>query len=130
MLAPDGTVEGVNGGHAHPFIWRAGEGQVTHIGSGGPALGMIEGEDYTAHEPVAMGSGDVLVIYTDGLTEARDPNEHDRMFGEEGVRKALAERGAAGASAREICLGIVEEAMALTGNLREDDITVVVARRA
>jgi serine phosphatase RsbU (regulator of sigma subunit) len=128
MLDPDGSVDSLNGGHALPMIWRASSGEIEMIGRGGPALGMIPGERYEAHEPIRLESGDVLLIYTDGLTEARNPDDRDNMLGEEGVRAALA-ASAASSEAREICLDLVEKALTLSAGLREDDITVVVARR-
>jgi len=129
LLGEDGTIDALNGGHTLPLVWRAASGEVEEIASGGPALGMIPDETYTSHEPMSLASGDVLLTYTDGLSEARDLGERDRMFGEDGVRRVFAEAAASGASAKEITLRLVEEAMALTGGVREDDVTVVVARR-
>jgi len=129
MLSPDGTVHALNGGHSLPFLYRGGSGEIETIGIGGPALGMIPDEGYEPHEPVATSAGDVLVVYTDGLIEARNPAEPDKLFGEEGLKGILSESAAAGADAKTICLALVEAAMNLSGGAREDDITVVVARR-
>ncbi len=129
VLSADGTVDALNGGHALPFLYRSATGEIETIGRGGPALGMIPDETYTAHEPIHLEKGDVLVIYTDGLTEARSPDDHDLMLGEEGVKDILTEIAKTGADSKTICLRLVEDAMKLSGGLREDDITVVVARR-
>lgn len=129
MLDPGGRVDAVNGGAALPQVWRRETGAIEVLGRGGPALGMIPDEAYTQHDPMQLAPGDVLVIFTDGLTEARDPSDHERMFGDDGVSRVLAEAAGSGAGAQAICLRLVEEAMTVAQGQREDDITVVVARR-
>ncbi len=130
LLGEDGTVLGLNAGHALPFVWRKATGDIETITGGGPALGMIADEVYKAHAPIALTDGDVFVIYTDGLSEARHPADPDTLFGEEGIKRVLARVAAEGADAGEIMTAILEEAMAMSGQAREDDITIVVARRA
>jgi phosphoserine phosphatase RsbU/P len=128
-LGDDGAVTALNGGHALPMIWRKATGEIEMLGRGGPALGMIPGERYEAHDPIHLDGGDVLVIYTDGLSEARHPDRPDELFGEEGIRQALAAAAADGEDAKGLCLRLVEAAMRLNGGVNEDDVTVVVARR-
>jgi serine phosphatase RsbU (regulator of sigma subunit) len=122
-------VQGLNAGHAFPFVWRQARGEIDTLGAGGPALGMLQDIEYEAHEPIALDEGDVVVVYTDGLSEARDPERPDELFGEEGIRSALREAAQAGKDAKGITLHLVEEAMRLSSGAREDDITIVVARR-
>jgi serine phosphatase RsbU (regulator of sigma subunit) len=128
-LGPDGEVACVNAGHAPPLIWRKASGAIETITGGGPALGMLAGERYATLEPRTLAPGDVLVIYSDGLVEARSPDAKDRLFGEDGLRAALAEACARDLGAKGIALHLVEAALALAGGVREDDITVVVAKR-
>jgi phosphoserine phosphatase RsbU/P len=130
ILDHEGVVRALNAGHSEPFLWRAADRSISSIVKCGPALGMIADEVYGAHEPLAMQAGDVLVAYTDGLTEARTPGSEDDFFGEEGLKQALDESAARGLSAREICTHVAEAALAKSHGKREDDITVVVARRA
>ena len=129
LLADDGVVHGLNAGHSSPFIWRKATGAVETIDGGGPALGMIADEKYTANAPIALAAGDVFVIYTDGLSEARNLAEPETLFGEEGIRTTLARAAASGGDAGEIMTAILEDAMQMSGDAREDDITIVVARR-
>jgi len=129
LLSGDGSVAALNAGHAPPLVWRKETGEVETLGRDGPALGMIADEEYRANEGLRLEPGDALLVFTDGLSEARDPADHDRMLGDDGVRTALAAKAAEGADAHAICLHLVETAMALSGGLREDDLTVVVARR-
>ena len=129
-LGTNGEVRALNAGHSVPFLWRASDRTIQSIPMCGAALGMLAEEVYRAHPPLAMHAGDVLVAYTDGLTEARKPGSEDDFFGEEGLRRALDVAAHAQRSAREICTLLAEAAMEHSGGVREDDITVVVARRS
>lgn len=59
------------GGHPPPFVVRAG-GAIETVDVHGPLVGVIDGVDYPAAE-VRLGTGDKIVLYTDGLTDARAP---------------------------------------------------------
>ncbi len=130
LLEDSGTLHGVNAGHALPFVWRKATGAIDVIQSGGPALGMLPDEQYEACAPLQLETGDVVVIYSDGLSEARDPANPDVLFGEEGIQRTLAEAAAEGKDAQGVLTHIVEEAMKMSRDAREDDITIVVARRS
>ncbi len=72
------------GGHPLPLIVRA-DGKVEPAGLPGSLLGILA--EPTHHEcVVALGPGDNLVLYTDGVTEARRGSE---QFGEERLRSLL-----------------------------------------
>jgi serine phosphatase RsbU (regulator of sigma subunit) len=129
ILGSEGKLGVVNAGHAPPLVWRRASASVETISGGGPALGLVPGESYRSHCPRALDLGDVLVLYTDGLIEARSPGSKDALYGEEGLKRTLAAAAERGLSAREIALALVEAALALAGGVREDDITVVVAKR-
>jgi serine phosphatase RsbU (regulator of sigma subunit) len=129
MLGSDGTVDSLNAGHAEPLVWRRASGEIEVIQGSAPALGFIPGEEYRSLPPFRLDSGDVLLIYTDGLSEARDPRKPEALFGLEGLRAALGRSAGAGHDARAISLEVVEAAMCASGGVHEDDITIVVARR-
>jgi serine phosphatase RsbU (regulator of sigma subunit) len=129
MLASDGTVVSLNAGHAEPLLWRCSTGAVEVIQGSAPALGFIPGEVYRSLAPIRLDVGDVLLIYTDGLSEARDPRNPEVLFGLDGLRAALTRAACAGKDARGISLELVEAAMRTSGGKHEDDITIVVARR-
>lgn len=129
-LGPSGSVRALNAGHSEPLLWRAADRSIQSIKMCGPALGMIADEVYLAPPALAMASGDVLVAYTDGLTEARKPGTEDEFFGEDGLKRVLDESAASGMNARDICARLAEAALEQSGGLREDDVTVVVAKRA
>jgi sigma-B regulation protein RsbU (phosphoserine phosphatase) len=69
--------------------------------------------------------GDLLLLYTDGVTEAESPSH--QYFGEEGLI-ALLER-LHGESVTTICRTILEDVNAYRQSERQDDVTVVALRR-
>jgi len=129
ILDLDGSLRALNAGHAEPLIWKAADRSIDSIRRSGPALGMIQDETYTAHPALQMASGDILIAYTDGLTEARTPGTEDDFFGEEGLKHVLDRAAGEGLEARDICARVAEAALEKSGGRREDDITVVVAKR-
>ncbi len=80
----DCSVALVNAGHPPPVLLRASSLQRTK--KGGPALGIMP-EPVLTTQRVELEHGDMLVLYSDGLTEAR--NEKDEFFGEERLEKLL-----------------------------------------
>ena len=129
VLSPDGQVESVNAGHEPPVIWRKADDSIEVLPRGGPALGMMEDIPYELQPEVRLESGDVLVIFTDGVTEMRDPQDLDQMFGDEGLHASLRAAASAGLSAEEIALKVVEDAMSLSRGEQDDDVTFVVVRK-
>lgn len=72
------TLTYVNAGHNQPMLMRAG-GALDRLGEGGLPLGIMRGARYQSGETV-LGSGDRLVIFTDGAVEAEDVGANE--FGE------------------------------------------------
>ena len=66
-----------NAGHCPPILIR--DGECLRLREGGPVLGVFPGEFYFQGE-IELRSGDCLVLYTDGVTEARTSS--DKEFGE------------------------------------------------
>jgi sigma-B regulation protein RsbU (phosphoserine phosphatase) len=85
----------VNAGHVPPYVRRA-DGREERLTAGGPVLGLLEDVALEAGE-VRLGPGDVVAAVTDGVTEA--VNARDEEFGDERVRRALAEAAGRGAAA-------------------------------
>ena len=84
--APNGEVEICNAGHPAPLLVQA-DG-VTPIHATGLPLGMFCQETYTSTQ-AKVGKGDRLVLYTDGLSEAR--NSDDAEYGEGRLQSLLSE---------------------------------------
>ena len=82
-----GVMQYVNAGHLPPLLLRA-DGSVERIGlgDGGLALGMFENATYAAHE-VTISPDDLLVMYTDGITEAENPA--GKAFEESGLLEII-----------------------------------------
>lgn len=129
ILGKDGSVRGINAGHASPLLWHRADGSIETVGGRNPALGMIADFEYEAAQPIAMQPGDALVVYSDGLTEARAKERPDALFGEEGLARLLAERAPQAAGARELTEAIVAEVLEFARGNREDDMTFVTVRR-
>lgn len=72
-----GTLRYANAGH-NPGLLVRSSGKVENLASTGPPLGLVPGASFEGAE-VVLQPGDLLVLYTDGITEAADPGE--REFG-------------------------------------------------
>jgi sigma-B regulation protein RsbU (phosphoserine phosphatase) len=119
--AAHGVLTYANAGHYLPALVRA-DGSVERLGAGGPVLGVIAGAEYEqAH--VLLAPGDRLVIFTDGLTEAR--NADDDEFGETRLIDAAVRHRACSAPALQARL--VDAVAAFTGGRLQDDATLIVA---
>jgi sigma-B regulation protein RsbU (phosphoserine phosphatase) len=120
-------------GHELPLISRrsvsSGVAVADFVGSEGMPLGLVPDEVFEAviadrTEP--FGPIDVLVLYTDGLTEA--PNEEDKEFA--GSRLADAVRSLHGHDAKGINDGILESVHRFAGSsAQRDDLTLVTVKR-
>ncbi|MBW7920592.1 MAG: serine/threonine-protein phosphatase [Rubellimicrobium sp.] len=122
---PGGRLAYVNAGHNPPLLCRAG-GQVVPLPlTGDMALAVVEGEPFTAAE-IALAPGDLLLAYTDGVTEATDPQQ--TLFGEARLRAAVEAAQSGGPDALVAALVQVLEGFA-AGSEQADDITLLALRR-
>jgi serine phosphatase RsbU (regulator of sigma subunit) len=116
----------VSAGHMAPLVRRS-DGRIEEVGKAeaGVPLGLTEG---TAYEPVrgSLGPGDVMVLYTDGVTDAEDPD--GRRFDPGRLREALASAPGGAPSVGEAVLGAVRRHAA--GRAQVDDMTLVCFGRA
>ncbi|NTU71545.1 MAG: SpoIIE family protein phosphatase [Coriobacteriia bacterium] len=85
------TLTWASGGHP-PGMIRRDDGSIVLLGATGPLLGAVAEVTYT-EDLVEFGVGDSVLLYTDGVTEARTGNT---FFGEQRVREALADGGSPG----------------------------------
>jgi phosphoserine phosphatase RsbU/P len=115
-----GILSYTNAGH-YPAVLVRRDGAVERLATGGPVLGAIPGASF-GRGVVDLAAGDRLVLYTDGITEAR--NADDDEFGEERlVEEIVAERAC---SAPALTSRIVDSVSSFTGGLFQDDATLVV----
>jgi sigma-B regulation protein RsbU (phosphoserine phosphatase) len=115
----------VNAGHNPPILVRAG-GRLERLADGGLLLGAFPEAEYEAGG-TTLEPGDALVLYTDGVVEARRAGD-DAYFEEERLEALLGQGlgGLPAATIRDRIVGAVSEFAA--GAEQADDITVVVLR--
>ncbi|MGH7197409.1 MAG: PP2C family protein-serine/threonine phosphatase, partial [Candidatus Omnitrophota bacterium] len=111
-----------NGGHNPPLVLRAG-GSPEYLSKGGVALGIFADSTYK-EKPIPLQGGDILVFYTDGVTEAR--NEKDEEFGLARLERLVEENR--GLPAREIYRAIEGEVTRFQNYRRQDDFTLIVLK--
>ena len=111
-------------GHADLAVWRAELGVVDLLPATGLPLGLEPGSAYVSRR-VSLGPGDVLLFYSDGVTEAEGPD--GAMFGVEGLADVL--WAAHPARAEDQVRAIVEGLDAHRGDLPlRDDVALLLAR--
>lgn len=116
----------VNGGHNAPMLFRqSGAGkEVARLDTGGPVIGLMEDCVYS-QGTVTLEPGDVLVAYTDGISEAM--NAADEEFGEDRLQDAV--RPNRTAPARDVIDRLMRAADTfVAGAPQHDDMTVIVVR--
>jgi len=120
-----GTLTLATAGHPPLLHFSARERRLEEVGQGAPPLGTWLKATYR-QETRPLARGDLLVLYSDGLPEARDHLGRD--YGEERFRRVL-ERVPPGSSARLVCEAVREDLANFKGDAEQlDDITIVVAR--
>lgn len=117
----------VNAGHNPPMIFREREGQPAIIRldeAGGVVVGLLRDFEYT-QASVTLLKGDVLVAFTDGISEAMNSREEE--WGEEQMIEAVQARG--DLSATEMIKYLVSAADDFAAGAKQhDDMTLVVVR--
>ena len=104
-------------GHPLPLLARAGA-EPAPLGSTGTVLGILDSPPCD-DDDIVLRSGDALVLYTDGVTEAR--GEQD-FFGEERLNAAMASRTSSAAALTD---GILSDVLQFQDGYPRDDIVVV-----
>lgn len=115
-----GNIRLCNAGHLPPIV-RKPDGSLVRIEkAGGAPLGMLPGMQ-TGEESVAIGPGDIVVLYTDGIIEAMNAREELYGFGR---FEALLKKGPADADALKSA--IIADVNRFTGlSPQHDDMTLV-----
>jgi PAS domain S-box-containing protein len=110
------------GGHPFPLLVRAGGG-VEEVVVRGTLLG-VEAEPLLEPVALTLGAGDTLVLFTDGVVDARD--ETGERFGEERLRAAV--DTAAGGTAEAVASALDETVATFEPDVQRDDRAIVVLR--
>jgi hypothetical protein len=122
-----GVIRYANAGQSRPVLCSGGE--IRYLPAGDPhfPLGVVENVAYPVAS-VSMQPGDVMILYTDGLTEAM--NAQKEVFGEERLAALMRSLCGRAASAAEVVAGLREGIARYSGEAEQhDDMTIVAVRR-
>jgi phosphoserine phosphatase RsbU/P len=113
----------VNAGHNPGFLYRHGSERFDSLDATGPLLGTLETATYKERQ-VEIQAGDLLVLYTDGVTEAMDGA--GELFGEQRLLDVIRSRRAE--TAAMIVRGIWDAVREFRVREQDDDLTIVVVK--
>ena len=121
-----GRLRYVNAGHNPPFLISSQKGKpVDKLHGTGMALGVLESAVWS-QKIIRFAPGDFLLLYTDGITEAR--NRRGEYFGDDRLLRTI--RFKLGSSAQEIREAVLDEVRGFLGDEpRQDDIALMVLAR-
>jgi len=125
VLDPLGMGQFIGAGHNPAYLFRSATGKIEALASDASVLGLF---DLPAYESRAfrLDKGDILVVYSDGLTDAQDQRED--MFGENRLLRIIRQEAPSGSHALERkLLEAIEEFT--RGAPQTDDITFVIVEK-
>jgi serine phosphatase RsbU (regulator of sigma subunit) len=114
----------VNAGHEPPAIVGAQGGIRARLAPSGPALGLLPALEFTVVSE-RLDAGDTLFVYTDGVVDARDPQ--DEPFGEDRLMALLQTGGVSAAALLERIDGALSAHMTTAAQF--DDVAMLATRR-
>ena len=114
-----------NAGHCSPIKYSVKKDKFTELKPTGGLLGIVERQRFGL-ENTRMDKGDVMILFTDGISEAQ--NEFGELYGEERLKELLKKHHHL--SAKEIAYNILSEITNYSTNSQyTDDSTIVVVKR-
>lgn len=120
-----GVLDYVNAGHNPPLLLRGGSRAEYLPATGDMALAVMEDEGYLC-ATITLRPGDLLLAYTDGVTEATDPDQ--QLFGEDRLTR-LAETDGPSGPDRLVAALLDRLTDFAAGSEQADDITLLAIRR-
>jgi len=127
-ITPEGKLQYISAGHNRMLIYRDKGAKVEELEAGGMALGMVADIEKTLKvNEVEMASGDVLILYSDGIPEAK--NDHDEQYDMPRFKRAVSEYCdlVTADGIKNALLADVKEYMGKSVQL--DDMTMVVIKK-
>jgi serine phosphatase RsbU (regulator of sigma subunit) len=125
LLSPNGVGQFISAGHNPAYLFRSATGKIEQLHSDAYFLGMFDFASYQSRV-LHLCKGDILVVYSDGLTDAQ--NQQEEMFGEERLLQIIQQEAPSGSHALEQrFLKAIEEFT--QGMPQTDDITFVVVEK-
>lgn len=121
----DSTFNFVNAGHNPPYLFRKGKKKPILLADGGVLLGAMPTIlDYSSGS-IQLQEGDVVVMYTDGVSEAM--SEIEEEYGEERLEAVVAANKQL--DAQGILEALIDDVKAFTNNSYSDDITLLIFKK-
>ena len=125
LLSPQGRGQFISAGHNSAYLFRSATGKIEELASDALILGLFDYASYQSRT-FHLDTGDILVVYSDGLTDAQ--NQQEEMFGEERLLQVIRQEAPSGSHAIEQrFLNAIEEFT--QGTPQTDDITFVVVEK-
>jgi serine phosphatase RsbU (regulator of sigma subunit) len=125
LLNPDGMGQFISAGHNPAYLFRSATGKIEKLFSEAHFLGMFDYASYQSRT-FRLDKGDILVVYSDGLTDAQ--NQWEEMFGEERLLSIIRQEAPSGSHALEQkflqAIGEFTQGMPQT-----DDITCMIVEK-
>ena len=115
----------VNAGHNNPLLFREGNKEPVELDAGGVILGAMPSMMPYDSGSIELQSGDVLVCYTDGVTEAMNPKQTEE-YEEERLIECLQLN--LQKSSKEIMDAVIDDITKFSNGIQYDDITMLVLR--
>ena len=125
LLSPHGVGQFISAGHNPAYLFRSATGRIEELVSDAHFLGLFDFASYQSRT-FRLDQGDILVVYSDGLTAAQ--NQQEEMFGEERLLRIIRQEAPSGSHALEqkFLKAIAEFTQ---GMPQTDDITFVVVEK-
>lgn len=119
-----GLVLYANAGHSNPIQYHAAEQRCSELTVTGPVIGLLPDARYTLAN-TTLAKDDILVLFTDGITEANDGEDE---YGERRLEQVIMRN--AGECPKRICQEILQDVQTFSANgVYSDDKTLVVIKR-
>jgi serine phosphatase RsbU (regulator of sigma subunit) len=125
LLNPDGVGQFISAGQTPACLFRAATGKIEELASDAFVLGLFDFATYRSR-PIHLDKGDILVVYSDGLTDAE--NREAEMFGEKRLLEIIRREASMGSQALQRSLLKAIETFT-QGMPQTDDITLVVVEK-
>ena len=131
VVGKDGAAYFATAGAEPPLLLTKRGAQI--VASEGPLLGVLERAEYESHPPTLLQAGDTLLLFTDGITEARPPHpgggrlrRDSELFGVERVAEVAA--SCARLPVAELSQSIYDAALSYASGRMHDDVCLMTVR--
>ncbi len=125
LETPSGKMRYVNAGHIPPIVYKKATNTIERLEEGGTVLGLFDSAPFVEGETQLL-PGDILVVFTDGISEAWGDNEEE--YGEDRLAELVKENESLSAVDLEKLIQSDVETFT-KGRPATDDVTVIVVKR-